>query len=309
MTVTPALSIIIANWNGENLLRECLGSILEKTTDISFEIIVVDDASTDRSIELVSRFPSVKLVRSPSNLGFVKTCNIGASVSGGKYLMLLNNDTVLKNNALKILVSYLEAHPETGICGGTLLNPDGSFQHAYGNFPSITEALQGAFLLGDFFPKAGWVKRRAIIPSASQKEALDVDYVVGADLVLRREVYDALGLFDESMMAYCEDTDLCYRVQKSGKWNVVYVPGAEIVHLYSMSYRDPQGKIRQQMRSYDYFLRKHHGAAYSMIVRVLYAWQYFLKMLTRTVRFLTGTGDYRAVKESWYLIRYSLRPH
>ncbi len=312
MKDAPQLSIIIPNWNGENLLRDCLNSILEKTTGISFEIIVVDDASTDRSVELISQFPSAKLVRNPNNVGFVKTCNMGAAVSEGKYMILLNNDTTLRNNAFKVFVDFLDHNPDVGICGGTLMNPEGVLQHPYGNFPSLIEALEGAVLLGDLFPQSTWVKRRAIIPSGPTRKMQYVDYVVGANLVLRREVYEAFGLFDEAITAYCEETELCYRVRQSGRWKVAYVPEAEIIHLYTTSYSIPRERIRLQMKSYDYFFRKHHGGFYSLLVRLLYAWQYTLKFLIRAFSFL-ATGAHKkdrilAMKEALYLIRFSLKP-
>ncbi len=308
MNAPPLLSVIIANWNGESLLGKCLESVFQ--TRVPLEVIVVDDASTDGSVALVQReFPTVNLIRNTVNIGFAKTNNVGARHARGSYFLLLNNDTVLRNDALDILVRYFENHPDAGICGGSLLNTDGSPQHSYGNFPSLGEALAGALLLPDLFPRSPWVKRRAILPLLSRTDPLDVDYIVGADLALRREVYNEFGLFDEQFTAYTEEADLCYRVHRAGRWKIVFVPKAEIVHLYSMSYSDPRRKIQQQMRSNDYFLRKHHGAGYSILVRLLYAWQYLLKMLIRIVRLLTGTGDSRAVKESWYSIRYSLKPH
>lgn len=307
------ISIIIANWNGEKILRDCLKSVFEKTKGIEFEVIIVDDCSTDRSVELIkTKFPDVLLIQNPINLGFAKTNNNGVTYAEGKYIFLLNNDTILKNNALKIFFDFMESNSHVAVCGGTLFNIDGTSQLSYGNFPSFSEALMGAFMLPELFPGASWVKRKGIIPNVQINKPIEVDYITGADLFIRRSVVDKFGLFDERFEAYCEETDLCFRIKKDRKWKIFYLPSAEITHLFSYSYDSiKEKKIKTQYHSYNIFLEKHHGKFYSFTVRLLYAWQYFVKLIVRSVIFIIrpDTQQKNKILEALYTIKYSLFPN
>lgn len=307
------VSIIVANWNGENIIRDCLNSIYDKTKGVEFEIIVVDDCSIDKSIELIkSEFPDVLLIRNPINLGFAKTNNLGVKFAKGKYIFLLNNDTILKNNALKIFFDFMESNPFVAVCGGTLFHPDGRRQLSYGNFPSFSEAMMGAFMLPELLPDASWIKRKGITPNKHIKLPIEVDYITGADFFIRKSIIDKFGLFDESFEAYCEETDLCFRIQKARKWKIFYLPSSEITHLFSYSYDSiKEKKIITQCHSYKLFLEKHHRKFYSFIVRLLYAWQYLIKLILRIIIFIIKreTQKKNKILEALYIIKYSLFPN
>jgi len=228
------LSIIIVNTNNRKLLEECVGSIYSSTSKISFEIIVSDNGSTDGSQAMVkSKFPKVKLLENRENLGFIKASNLGLKIANGRYLMLLNDDTIVKNNALDILVEFMDAHPDTGACGAKLLNIDGSIQHQGG-------------LLGKKF----WLS----------KQPVTVDFVIGAALVVRKEVIEKVGVMDENLYFYNDDLDWCMSIRQVG-WKIYFVPAAEIIHYggYSSKRKFNRRLFVEGFKGGLYFCRKHYG--------------------------------------------------
>ena len=291
------ISILIANWNGEALLKNCIASIQHFTQGVDYEVIVVDDCSQDRSVEILrAEFPAVTVIVNQRNYGFAKTNNIGLGIARGKYVFLLNNDTVIRSNVFKQFVDFMESHPDVGICGGTLVNAGGSRVVSYGNFPSVPEALMGTMFFPELFPRARWVLRKAIIPPEDIRRPVGVDYISGAAFCIRSVIARAYGLFDESFEAYFEETDLCARVKKDGKWTIQYFPDAEIVHLEGHSYDSiPDKKIRTMMRSYILYLRKHHGPVNRSIIVILNIKRYLLQYFFHGVALLVNpTPDHRA---------------
>lgn len=252
------LSIIIVNTNNLPVIGPCLDSIYRHTQDMSFEVILVDNGSTDGSLELIkSSYPQVKLIENGTNLGFSKANNRGMEQSDGKAVILLNSDTELKDNALKRLYDFLFSNPEIGACGGTLIYPSGAPQFSYGCFPSFGRMLwiTASKLLGI---KAGR-KERALIPSRDAKEPFLVEYVCGADLMMKREALDKVGLLDERFFVYFEETDLCCRILQGGYTNWL-LPDVKILHHIEGSFRE-----RKRMRELIFFtslnryLMKHYG--------------------------------------------------
>jgi GT2 family glycosyltransferase len=263
--MSPKVSVVIANWNGEAILEACLHSIFEHTKRVSFEVIVVDDASTDRSVELIrTQFPEVKLIENERNIGYAATNNRALSVARGDYLLLLNNDTILQNDAIGLMAAYLDEHEDVGVCGGTLLNPDGSVQHSFGNVPSLKLELVALLSLHRFYRKIP-PPALGIIPY-NIKNVIEVEMIVGADLMIRASLARELGLYDETFNAYFEDADLCFRVKKKG-FQVMYLPEPKITHLYSYSFgsehtTDVQKisrKARHMASGYKRFCKKHYS--------------------------------------------------
>jgi GT2 family glycosyltransferase len=316
MNVTqPDVSIVLTNWNVRDLLRDCIRSIYDKTQGVSYEIIVVDDASTDGSVEMLrNEFPDVKLIINDKNLGFAKANNRGVQFAKGRYILLLNTDTLLINNAIKILFDFLEGHQDVGVCGGWLKNEDLTSQVSFGNFPSFSQAVIDALFLNDLFPKAG-LPNRGVLPREAMNSPMEVDYVTGADILIRKELIDKLGLFDERFRIYCEETDFCYRVKHEAKKKVYFVPEAQIIHFGGMSYsRLRKYQIQLHYSSYNKFLTKHHGKVYAFCTRTLYAWQFLVKMIVRFFRYIFASRQKREEKKiyllnSWYVVRYSLAPN
>ena len=311
----PDVSILITNWNGRELLKDCIRSVVEHTMEISYEIIVVDDASTDDSAEMVRKeFPQVLLIQNKKNLGFVGANNAGVPSATGRYVLLLNSDTLLFHNALKVLVDFMDAHPDAGVCGGWLRNKDMSSQVSFGDFPSLKQALSDALFLNVLIPER-YLPNRGIKPDPSIKGPIVVDYITGADILIRKTLIDRMGLFDERFQAYCEETDFCYRVKYEARLRSYFVPGAEIIHLVGKSY-GKLGKRQVQVHcsSYGKFLKKYHGAAYSFCARALIAWCHLVKLVVREMNYLLAAPSGRPerklmVLNAWYVVRYSLFPH
>jgi GT2 family glycosyltransferase len=308
------VSILITNWNGREILRDALRSLFARTAGVEHEVIVVDDASSDGSSDMVrTEFPQVRLIVNPVNTGFVGANNLGVKSAKGRYILLLNSDTVLINDAVSVLARHLDTHPESGICGGWLLNRDLSSQLSFGSFPSLSQALVDALFLNDLFPAAG-LPNRARAPLPSCVEPVPVDYVSGACLMARHEVVRELGLFDDRFKAYCEEVDLCRRVSRGKGLQVVFVPEARIIHLGGVSYRKlGREQIRQKCRGYDLYFRKHHGALYSIVTRLLYAWHYAGKTCIRLLRCVLSNRVQRIERrdqflEAWHSFIYSLFP-
>jgi GT2 family glycosyltransferase len=238
MKEKPVLSIVIVSWNVREDLRECLQSLLRdegsRLESGEIEIIVVDNASTDGTAEMVNlEFPRVKLLVNSQNLGYTKANNIGINHSRGKYILLLNPDTVVHQGALQALIDCAESHPEAGIIGAKLLNPDGSVQRSARSFPDIGAGLFRNTFLGRLFPNNPFV-RRYLLADFGYDEVREVDWVSGAAMLVRRDLVERIGGLDERFWAYCEDVDLCWRAWQAG-YKVLFCPNAVITHKVGRS--------------------------------------------------------------------------
>jgi GT2 family glycosyltransferase len=238
MKEKPVLSIVIVSWNVREDLRECLQSLLRdegsRLESGEIEIIVVDNASTDGTAEMVNlEFPRVKLLVNSQNLGYTKANNIGINHSRGKYILLLNPDTIVHQGALQALIDCAESHPEAGIIGAKLLNPDGSVQRSARSFPDIGAGLFRNTFLGRLFPNNPFV-RRYLLADFGYDEVREVDWVSGAAMLVRRDLIERIGVLDERFWAYCEDVDLCWRAWQAG-YKVLFCPNAVITHKVGRS--------------------------------------------------------------------------
>ncbi len=244
------VSIIIVNYNSRQMLCDCLASVYKYTADIRFEIIVVDNASTDGSEQCVrSSFPQVRWVDSGGNIGFGRANNLGAERAEGKYLFLLNADTLLLNNAVKLFFDYAEARQgeRLGVLGCHLCDKEGKPNNSAGDFPTPLSEI--GYLLG----KAGLAKAR------ESAGAADVGYVIGADMFVRRDVFHELGGFDPHFFMYYEETDLQYRMAQRGYLRRL-IDGPRIVHLEGGSFAKGGltfGRFVMAQKSYNYYLNKH----------------------------------------------------
>jgi GT2 family glycosyltransferase len=238
MKEKPVLSIVIVSWNVREDLRECLQSMLReegsRLESGEIEIIVVDNASTDGTAEMVNlEFPRVKLLVNSQNLGYTKANNIGINHSRGKYVLMLNPDTIVHQGALQALIDCAESHPKAGIIGAKLLNPDGSVQRSARSFPDIGAGLFRNTFLGRLFPNNPFV-RRYLLTDFGYDEVREVDWVSGAAMLVRRDLIERIGGLDERFWAYCEDVDLCWRAWQAG-YKVLFCPNAVITHKVGRS--------------------------------------------------------------------------
>lgn len=245
----PDLSVSIVDTDNRAQVLDCLRSTFGAQDALELEVFVVDNASRDGSREAIAaEFPQVRLLRNSERKGFSTNNNLALSQASGRYLMLLNDDTIVHAGALTRLVAFMDAHPEAGAAGSRLLNPDGSLQPSCFLFPRpILEAFQP-------------LTDRWRVPRLSSSGPTEVDWVCGASLVVRREVADQVGLLDPAFdPIYSDDTDWCYRIKKQGG-RVFYVPTSEIVHLGGQTMnRVPAGRVEMMWKKRVLFFRKHQG--------------------------------------------------
>ena len=225
------ISIIIANYNARDLLEDCLNSIYQQDSRYPFEVLVVDDHSSDDSFEMVkTRFPQVRAYRNMANVHYATSNNRMFDIAKGRYLFLLNNDTIVKAGAVDALVDFMEAHPEVGCAGSKLLNEDGSIQESVKSLPNVRSALFGARSYAyRWFPNNIFSKRELLHLSEDVGVPFKAGYVSSAAMLIRRDIVQAVGYLD-SRLSYHVDADYCARIWKAG-WNVVYVPQSVIIHL------------------------------------------------------------------------------
>jgi len=306
------LSIIIVNWNTRDITRNCLLSVREKVTGVNFEVIVIDNASSDGSAEMIrAEFPSVRLITNDSNLGFGRANNQGMRVARGRYFLLLNSDTLVIDDCVSRLVKFMESNPQVGVAGCKLLFEDLTLQGSCSRFPSIKIALledlmlykflsrrrQGELLLGGY-----WAHDRT----------RDVDAVWGAAMLLRREVFDQTAGFDERIFMYGEDLELCMRVRDLG-WRITFAHDCRIIHLNHKSAEIKYGDERVDLchkRAYEIYASRSGVVAMGilMLIRTVGA---LIRVCYFGLRAMTGSGakDYFSSQAKFYnrSLKYHLR--
>jgi GT2 family glycosyltransferase len=257
------LSIICVNWNSLDYLRECIPSIYEYTSGISFEIIVVDNASPEGGAELLKEeFPGIFLIQSKDNLGFAGANNLGFKYSTGDYILLLNPDTKLISPAINLMLEHARGLPDAGIMGCRLLNGDLSLQTScIMLFPTISNTV----FQSEFF-RMRWPKLFGIGPLYSKtSKPAKVEAVSGACMLVKREVFDRVGMFSEDYFMYAEDLDLCFKVSRAGLTNY-YLGDGVIIH-YAGKSSAPEWQIVAKLKSDLRFLSKNYGSAYATAFR------------------------------------------
>lgn len=251
----PSISIIIVNWNTRALLQRCLESILAYPPTEKFEILVVDNASGDDSKGMLHQhFSTVRVIANQKNLGFARANNQAAYQARGRYLLLLNPDTLVRPTALPALVAYLDTHLNVGAVGPRILNPDGSLQVSAHPFPTLLREAWRMLHLDRLLPLSQYPL--ALWQSA---EPQPVDVLMGACILLRRELVQANTLFDEQFFIYSEEVDLCRRIRQAG-WELHWLPSAVITHYGAQSTRQVADQMFLELyRNKVKYFRKHHG--------------------------------------------------
>lgn len=265
---SPTVSVVIVSYNTRELTLQCLREVigdLERDA-ISSEIWVVDNASRDESAAAIAReFPGVHLIASTKNEGFGAANNRAFEKSRGEFLLLLNSDALVHRGAVAHLVDFLRNHSTAGAVGPRLLNADGTLQTSCWKFPSPARIWLEAFGIARLFtahPLLGDYYRWA------HDETRKVDFVIGACLLVRREVYERVGGFDESFFLYAEETDWQKRIRGAG-WDIVFTPGADVTHLGGASGAGEKAKVSALFyEGQERYILKHHGAIGWMIMRV-----------------------------------------
>jgi hypothetical protein len=307
--MTVEVSIVIVNWNAKEFLRDCLGSIADQTRS-PHETIVVDNASQDGSAEMVRReFPDVVLIANPDNRGFAAANNQGIAVARGRYLLLLNPDTVILDGAIDKTVAFADARPGIGCVGCQVLEDERTIQQTCAGFPSPLNILLSLTQLPALFPRSRFFGRQWM-GWWDRKSEREVDVVSGMYMLIPRAVIDDVGALDEDYFVYAEEADLCYRMARRG-YPRVFTPCARIVH------REGGGKSTRLMSTRMYvqlqkslliYHRKNLGLAAWAACKAMFAAAMVGRGLAMSVAALLGGGERAAAKstQSWAALRYHL---
>lgn len=277
-TMKPDVSIIIVNYNSSQLLAEAIESILEHVSGIDYEVIVVDNASTDHSKQMLSeRFADkCRLIALSENKGFAYANNRGIEVAEGRNILFLNPDTKQIGNAIKQLSDYLDKHPEVGACGGNLITETGGEQFSYWPIlPGLRFEIHALF--SNILLKQH--HRGSLQYNHTGKEK-EVGYIIGADLMVRREIIEQTGVFSEDFFLFYEETELCWRIRKRG-YKIVSVPAARMIHLESRTIGSQFDRLPYMQQSRRIYLSKcvsraeHRAADCILYVNSWLRWVYF----------------------------------
>ncbi len=256
----PRVSVLTVSYNTRALLLRCLASVVEEP---EVEVIVVDNASSDGSADAVAeRFPSVQLIRSPSNLGFAGGTNRAACAASGRTLLLLNPDAALTPDALDTLLEWLDRHPRAAAVSPSMIYPNGTAQSAAFRFPGLAQ------LALDLFPVARLAETR-LNGRVKASTPIEVDYALGACMLIRRAAWADIGPLDEGYFMYVEEVDWCRRARARG-WQIWAQPDALVVHHSGAATRQrPEAMFAQLWRSRLRYYQRYHGPFYNRLVRVL----------------------------------------
>jgi GT2 family glycosyltransferase len=292
--MTPIdLSVILINWNSLEVTSAALASLAEHTRGIGYEVFVVDNGTTkdDSRRELPQRFPWIRLLLNPDNRGFTRANNQAIRLARGRYVLLLNNDTIQTENALAVAVHYLDEHPEVGALGITHRNNDAvrSYQPSFFSYPRPWCEVRG--LLG--LPSAPVPPALAEAPAEQ-----DVDWVCGSFLLMRRECLEQVGALDERFFIYDEDIDWCLRATRAG-WKVRYWPGASMIHLGAVANPLMRDKTFTMFRSHLSYISKHHGPLAAGCYYAAMGLRLLGATLKQSLRWLAGRAAAGEVAQRW----------
>ncbi|MEK7521782.1 MAG: glycosyltransferase family 2 protein [Patescibacteria group bacterium] len=275
------VSVVVISFNTRKLTLDCLDSVIQHTRDVIYEVIIVDNASTDGSLKEIEKFTlkhkNTHLVKSKENLGFGGGNNLGMQKAKGRYILLLNSDTKLYEDSISKMVEWMDNHPTVGISTCKLKNPNGSIQPTGGYMPTLFRLFSWAFFLddlpcwstlfGSYHPHADFYKKQR-----------SLDWITGAFMLIRRETYESVGGFDSNFHMYAEDVEYCYRFKLQG-FQLIFVPTTSITHIGGASstgdvvhFKDSAGKERSIVGEFEglkLFYKKHFPSQYSIASTIM----------------------------------------
>jgi len=257
------LSIIIVNWNTRDITLNCLRSVYENLKDgPTFEVILVDNGSKDGSVESIKAdFPQGILIENKKNLGFAKANNLALERMRGRYALFLNSDVMITPNSIQRMKEFMDLNPNVGAVGVQLLREDGSKQNSVANFPSLATELLNKSLLRKMFPRKYFAKDFSHSP-------YEVESLIGACIMVRKETIDEIGPLDEDYFFFLEETDWCFRMKKAG-WKIFHLPHIQVYHFQGQSVKRELALARiEYFRSRYKFFEKHRGKNSVHILKV-----------------------------------------
>lgn len=292
------LTVIIASYNTLGLLKSCIQSIYDTTTEIVFEVIVVDDCSTDGSSEMVENlFPQVRLIRNQVNMRYAKTNNAGLRAANGRYGLLLNSDTVIQPGAFKTLVDFMDSHPDAAAAGPKLINPDGTVQHCIRSFPSVLPMLFQSLNLHKIWP-GNPITEKYYNTKFEYDSPKTVQSIGTTSFIIRRETWEQFGMLDERFTLAFVDLAYCHNLWKN-QAPIYIVPDAVVMHYGSQSINQlGENEITRSHQAlaefYEICFASNHSKITQFLVRRAIRLRQFMKIweyrLSRDKRIITGPG-------------------
>jgi GT2 family glycosyltransferase len=281
-----SVSIVIVTWNCKKYLKECLDSLAEQRREPQTEIIIVDNASTDGSPELVrDSYPEVTLIRSSENLGFTKGNNVGIRKCSGEYVLLINPDVNVLDGCIHKMLDYMEKNPRIGLLGPRMLGADGKSDRSYMGAPTLWNLFCRALALDALFPKSK-LFGGFLMFYFDRSRIAEVDILNGWFWATRREALDEVGLLDENLFMYGDDLDWSKRFRDAG-WKVVYFPEAEAIHYGGgTTARAPlRFAVEMQKANFQYW-QKNYGKVSQFAYRSIIALHQLIRMIAYSLLFL-----------------------
>ncbi len=309
------ISFIIVSWNVRELLKRALQAILDDTRDVKIEIIVVDNASRDGTVEMLrsefiwANFPNVRVIANDENVGFTRANNQALEIAQGRFLFLINPDTEIERGATRALIEYMDApaNARVGIVGPQLYYADGSLQSSRRRFPKFSTALFESTKFEQWFPRNRQIAEYRL-QNTDDNAIQDVDWVVGAAMFVRRAVYEQIGGLDERFFMYSEELDWCLRAKTArdarneAGWRVVYFPNARVLHHEAKSSDQvrAQRDIHFHSSKVRYF-KKHHGNLKGELLRYFLLGMFAFQWLEEGAKYVLGhKKELRAERMSAY---------
>jgi GT2 family glycosyltransferase len=311
------LSIIIVNFNSKEVLRNCLSSLQQSISFTTPEIFVIDNASSEIIKDLEAWFSQVNFIYNEKNLGFAAANNIGIRKAKGKYILLLNPDTVINKNSLQPMVNYLEDYDDVGIVGCKIFNTDGEIERSTHSFPSLLkEFMHANEFLKNFISYESRFARflKNIFKSKSLESYWDhnsireVDHVTGACMMVRREAIDKVGFMDEAFFLYNEEVEWSFRFKKAG-YKSVFLPDSSIIHLFGYSTKQRVQKqtvnnlLVERYRGMFYFFKKHYSFTKLLLLKIIVLQGFSLRLFANLIESIFLSRDARSyhLKKRLYL--------
>lgn len=285
----PELSIILVCWNNKAYLDPCLKSLYDSGMKNTFDVIVVDNGSTDGSQQMLEeKYSEIKVIQNTENVGLGKASNQGIEATNGKYVLLLNNDTIVNGSSFDAMVDFLDRNPDAGAVGGKLLNSDGTIQACYNYFPTLTEEFFVATRLGELI-------RPGYPAIMNAEEIKSVEWLGSACLMLRRSALDKVGLLDEGYFIYGDEADLQFRLKQAG-WNIYYLPHATTIHFGGRS-MDRWKRRKMVYRGKMIFYEKNYGPVQAFFLRLMLAILSIVKLIVWGLAYILPSKRELANKE------------
>lgn len=284
------LSIVVVSHNTRELLGKCLDSVYKSGFKGNLEVFVVDNNSSDGSAQLVrEKFPWATLMVNKRNVGFAAANNQALKQASGEFILLLNPDTISCRGAFGTMVEFLQGNPNAGAVGAQLIGPEGGLQRSWGSFPNLASYVFDYLLFGNVWSR--------LLPIPSRGEPFEVDWVLGAVLMVRQEVIEKVGMLDERFFMYAEDKDWCYWIKEAG-WKVYYLPTAQVIHHGEASTSQVSPRMHLEFyKSQLKFLSKHYGKTCRCLLRSVMAVGVLERFLLWVFIGVLTLGQYQVAKE------------